>query len=84
MAKQWTNTEGSTFYFDDDKLNFDDWLAGNVDQSERWKDGVVLHMAWAEQNPGKPGFENIGSVCGEIVQEWMDYSNAVDEDNYTP
>jgi hypothetical protein len=84
MAKQWTNPNGLTFYFDDDKLNFDDWLAENPARPDRWKDGVVQHMSWTEQNPDKSDFENIDSICSQMTEEWMDYSNAISEDNYTP
>jgi len=41
-------------------------------------------MSWTEQNPDKSDFENIDSVCAQMTEEWMDYSNAMSEDNYTP
>lgn len=84
MANQWRSSSGLNFYFDDDKLNFDDWLAENTARSDRWKDGIIQHQSWAEQNPGKPDFENIGSICAQLTEEWMSYSNAISEEYYTP
>ena len=84
MTKQWTNVSGITFHYDDDKLNFDEWIAENAERSVRWNTGVDQHVEWVKENPEKSDFENIDSVCGQMTEEWMDYSNAVSDEHYTP
>ena len=76
MTKQWTNVSGITFHYDDDKLN--------SERSVRWNTGVDQHVEWVKENPEKSDFENIDSVCGQMTEEWMDYSNAVSDEHYTP
>ena len=84
MTKQWTNPNGLTFHFDDDKLNFDEWVSESEERVARWSAGVDQHRDWAEKNPDKSDFENENSVCGKMTEEWMGYANALSDEHYTP
>ena len=72
----WTNFEGNqTFTFDDDKLNFDDWIAQTEEKLTAWLTSTVDYGTWKAANPGKAPNEYNGQ-SSVIFNEWTTYANA--------
>lgn len=72
----YTDAVNITWTFDDDKLSFDNWIAGDVSRSESWGIAGTEHNAWLEANPGLRPQEHNG-LAATIWMEWTTYANAV-------
>lgn len=73
----WINPENVVYSFKDGCLSFPEWIAETPERTAAWEAAVVEHNAWLAANPGVPVNTARGSA-GNIHQEWLDYSGAVE------
>lgn len=64
----WADSGKTIWVFDDNKLNFDDWVKENPERETAWTKASEDY----QKNPSE-------SKAAEIFGEWITYAHAVEE-----
>lgn len=72
----WTKqTSGRQFQYDDDKLDFDAWIAETDQRIQAWKNASIEQEQWERSNPAA-GPHDCDLSASRIFLEWYTYANA--------
>ena len=72
----WTDINGREFTYNDDKLNFDAWIATDPVLTNDWETASVEHAVWQAANP-TAGPDTSTGAAAAIFQRWFVYANTV-------